>query len=361
PENGVAGLSTGLDQPFGATVASGWRLSPIAREAGGVKFWGGIGSRVGVATLCVAVVVIVLGGTGLLIWLDWIRTLHEAHSDALRLSKLLSEQTERTVQAVDVMLEGLADSLAEPGIPAHDPAVEDRMRALLAGSPFVRSLFAVGPDGAVIQDNDHSRIARVSSLADRDYFRAHQERDVGFYIGAPLRSRVFGDWFVGMSRRIPSPNGRFAGVVAAAIEPAYFERIYNGLMLGRTDSVALFRRDGTLIARYPNLTSAIGTSYASYEPFDGRLDAAPIGTLETSGMIGGKERVLAYRAVDQLPLVVTVGLDREAALAPWRQRALIASAAAVGIALLGVASLLLLIQRYRQRVALEQRLAQAQK
>src|SRR5690606_17545664 len=319
----------------------------------------GHGAR-GAGTLSIVVVVVVLGGAGLLIWLDRINTLREAHASTLRLSRLLGEQTERTVQAVDLMLASLAESLAVPGIPENDPAFRDRLKALLAASPFGRALFAIGPDGLIIHDTDYPHTPRVS-LANRDYYRAQMERDVGLYIGAPLRSRSVNVWFVGMSRRIPSPDGGFAGVVVAAVEPAYFERFYRGLMLSSTDSIALFRRDGTLIARYPDVRSAIGTSYGSYEPFVSRLDAAPAGTLDSPGMIGGTPRILAYRTIDDLPLVITVGFDQEAVLAPWRQRALIASAAAFGIALLGVASLILLLQRYRQRVALEQRLAQAQK
>lgn len=321
----------------------------------------GIGSRLGLATLCVAVVAIVLGGAGLLIWLDRISTLHAAHSSAQRLSQLLSEQTERTVQAVDLMLVGIMESLAASrGLPEHDPALQHRLEDLLSASPFVRALYIIGPDGFIIQDTDYPDTPRVS-LADRDYFRAQTEGDAGLYIGAPARSRSLGFWFVGMSRRIPSPDGRFAGIVAAAVEPAYFERFYTRLLLSGTDSIALFRRDGTLIARYPNVQSAIGTSYASYEPFNSRLSALPVGSLESAGFFGDTVRILAYRALDGLPLVVTVGLDKETVLAPWRQRALVASAAACGIALLGVASLLLLIQRYRHRVGLEQRLAQAQK
>ena len=152
-----------------------------------------------------------------------------------------SEQTERTVQAVDLMLAGLAESLAAaPGVPEHDAAFQDKMRTLVQSSPFIRALFVVGPDGSLTYGTNHPNTPRVSA-ADRDYFRAHAGRDdLGLYIGQPLRSRRVGTWFVGMSRRIPSPDGRFAGVVATAVEPAYFERLYSSLMLGGTR--ALLRR-----------------------------------------------------------------------------------------------------------------------
>ena len=60
-------------------------------------------------------------------------------------------------------------------------------------------------------------------------------------------------------------------------------------------------------------------------------------------------------------MVVGVGLEKGTVLAGWRQRAIVTIGNAFGIALLGAASLILLIQRRRQRAAIEQQLAQAQK
>jgi signal transduction histidine kinase len=330
---------------------------------------GGFAALLGGTTLSVAVLVVVpvlvvvLGGASLWIWLDRVNTLREAHSTLLRLVHVLSEQTARTVQAVDLMLTGLGDELyAASGLPDHDPVFQDRMQTLVRSSPFIRALFVVGPDGLLTQDTNHPNTPPVS-VADRDYFVAHAQRDdVGLYIGQPLRSRRVGTWFVSVSRRIPSPDGPFAGVVVAAVEPRYFERFYSGLTLGADGNIGLFRRDGILLARHPHIESAVGTSYASYEPFmNDQLKRTSTGSLETSGAITGSARVVAYSTVEGTPLVVGVGLDKGTVLADWQQRALVTLGSAFGIALLGAASLILLIQRCRQRAVVEQQLAQAQK
>jgi signal transduction histidine kinase len=323
---------------------------------------GKFASRLGGTTLGVGVIVLVLGGAGLWIWLDRVDSLREAHSTALRLVHVLGEQTERTVQTVDLILTGLADTLGSaPDLPDHDPAFQDKMRALLHPSPFIRALFVVGPDGFLTHDTNHPNTPPVSA-ADRDYFMAHAERDdFGLFIGTPLQSRRVGTWFVSVSRRVPSADGSFAGIVVAAVEPRYFEQFYSGLRLGATDSIALFRRDGTLVARYPHVGTAIGQSYASYEPFKSQLETMSTGSFETDGVIGGSARVLAYRTVDGTPLVVAVGLDKQTLLADWQQRALVTSGSALGIALLGAASVILLIRHQRERAAVRQHLAQAQK
>jgi two-component system, NtrC family, sensor kinase len=311
----------------------------------------------------VALLVIVLGGAGLWIWLDRVNTLREAHLTTLRLVHVLSEQTERTVQAVDLMLAGLADTLTStPDLPKHDPAFQDKMWALERSSAFVRGLYVTGPDGFLTHATGHPNSPRVSA-ADRDYFMAHAARDdLGLFVGKPLKSRRVGTWFIGLSRRLASSDGSFAGVVVAAVEPRYFERFYGDLALGETGSIALFRRDGILIARHPHIESAVGTSYASYEPFmNDQLKRTSTGSLETSGAITGSARVVAYSTVEGTPLVVGVGLDKGTVLADWQQRALVTLGSAFGIALLGAASLILLIQRCRQRAVVEQQLAQAQK
>jgi signal transduction histidine kinase len=332
----------------------------ILREATEVISSEDLASRFKGAALIVAMLVIVLGGAGLLIWLDRVNTLHEAHATALRLVHVLGEQTQRTIQAVDLILTGIGDELHASDLPEHDPVFEDRMRAHLETSPFIRALFVIGPDGFITQDTDHPSTPRVS-LADRGYFIAHAERDdLGLHIGRPLLSRSVGVWFVSMSRRVPSADGRFAGIVVAAVEPRYFERFYSGLALGATDSIALFRRDGILIARHPYIES-VGASYASYEPFRSQLDKMATGSLESEGVIGGSPRILAYSTVEGTPLVVTIGLDRQALLADWQQRALIMSGGALGISLLTAASMFLLVQGLRQRAAMQQQLAQAQK
>jgi two-component system, NtrC family, sensor kinase len=135
------------------------------------------------------------------------------------------------------------------------------------------------------------------SLADRGYFVAHAEHgDLGLYIAPPLQSRSVGVWFVSVSRRVPSADGSFAGIIVAAVEPRYFEQFYGNMALGESGSIALFQRDGILIARHPYIDS-VGASYASYEPFKSQLHRMETGTLETAGGIDGSPRILAYSTV----------------------------------------------------------------
>src|SRR5262249_56739071 len=79
------------------------------------------------------------------------------------------------------------------------------------------------------------------------------EGDVGIEIsevGEP-RLAAFGSPFFVLSRRRPSEDGRFDGVVAVAVVPQYFEEFY--ALIGRSpgELYALIRADGRFLARYP--------------------------------------------------------------------------------------------------------------
>ena len=73
----------------------------------------------------------------------------------------------------------------------------------------------------MIHDSDN--LPGNHKLSDRAYFRVHRDDATqGLYIDPPILSKL-GVWFVGASRRIDHPDKSFGGVVAAAIEPRFFE------------------------------------------------------------------------------------------------------------------------------------------
>jgi two-component system, NtrC family, sensor kinase len=90
---------------------------------------------------------------------------------------------------------------------------------------YVRALYVIGADGFIAHDTDYPKTPRVS-LADRNYFQIFTDEPADpIFIGSPLLSRSVERWFVPVARRFEDPDGSFAGVVAAAVEPLFFERI----------------------------------------------------------------------------------------------------------------------------------------
>jgi signal transduction histidine kinase len=271
------------------------------------------------------------------------------------LALVLEEQTRRTVQAIDLSLLSIVDTLRlAPQTPSHDVILTRRLQSRLRELPYVRAFFVIGADGFLIQDTDTD--TPNVSLADRDYFRAQAENpDAGLYIGQPLRSRSTGSpWFLSMSRRITLEDGTFYGVAVAAFEPKYFARFYADISVGEGGSVALVHRSGTIIARFPEHERAVGLSIADQTLFARLLPAARTGTFIESSAVDGAKRIFSYRALDPEPLVVVVGLNTASLLTDWRRNAELAGgASATVIVTLFAGTFVVLRRRARDLIAAE--------
>jgi signal transduction histidine kinase len=274
-------------------------------------------------------------------------------ANALNLAQLLQEQTRAVFLTTDLTLRNIKARLERsPPPPRHDAALRVYLRDLLMELPYVRALFVIGPGGFIIHDTDYPETPHVS-LADRPYFLVHQRNaDIGPYVGEPLLSRSVGRWFVPLSRRINRPDGTFSAVVVAAVEPGFFEHIYERLSLSENDSVALFHRDSTLIARAPAMPHLYGRKWPTGQVFREYLPRAPSGVL-TGISFMDRTATIGYSTVEGFPLVVTAVLDQQFALAGWRGTAWV-----VGFSVLFIALLILLLAATLHRRRLEMELSQ---
>jgi two-component system NtrC family sensor kinase len=199
------------------------------------------------------------------------------------------------------------------------------------------------------------------NLADREYFRAHLEnRSLKSAIWPPLRSRADAGWFLAVTRPI-AEDGPFRGVVVGTIEPHYFQALFGRLGLGSADRVTLHFRDGTLIARHPYEEGAIGESFADSRVFRKELPAAAAGSYITESGMFSHERLVSYRALQGMPLVVAMSQSTQSILATWRQVA-VAAAAALGALLALFAGLVAyFLRRHRIREIGRMRSMQSEK
>ena len=86
------------------------------------------------------------------------------------------------------------------------------------------------------------------SLADRDYFEAHVQSDIGSFVGEVLMPRLGdGQPFFSLSRRRQSLNGEFNGVIETSVSPHDFQNFYARMSSSGTNFALIratdFRRD----------------------------------------------------------------------------------------------------------------------
>lgn len=159
------------------------------------------------------------------------------------------------------------------------------------------------------------------SVADRAYFiEARQNPQSGLIVSEPLVGRISGEWVVILSRRLDYPDGRFAGVVSAAITTNRLTRSMSLVDLGPHGTVTLRGMDLAIYAKYPPVPS-LGN-------LTGRRDASPTlqrlilqgqdaGAYTAQGGFDRVERSFTYLKIRDLPLILHVGLASEDYLTQW--------------------------------------------
>jgi PAS domain S-box-containing protein len=249
-------------------------------------------------------------------------TLSAAEQSAQSYADILAEHTARTLEAIDRSLFA-AQSIRRDYRAGRLPTLEaanQALRGIQQTSPAILAVGWTNEAGDVVASSYESAPVRTN-ISDLDHFKAQRDETTdGFYIAPLFRSKASGNWISAVSRRLENDDGSFAGVVTAPLDLAYFARIFQLVQLGSNDSVTLARDDGTILMREPFVESAVGQSYARSNLFLHHLKQADFGVFTSRSPVDGRSRILAYRVVPGLPLIMLVTADREVVLATWNRR-----------------------------------------
>jgi len=280
-----------------------------------------------------------------------------AEQSATSYAEVLAEHTARTFEAVDRTLRQteLIRRDAEAGRYASPAAVRDALRHLQQTSPV---LIAIGWTNAAgdVQAHSYDRDSVRPNLAALPHFIAQRDNvSAGLFITRPFRSLATGDWIVAASRRLNNADGSFAGIVAAALDQSYFTSTYRAARLDNGGAALLIHRDGTILAREPFAEGAIGKNFSNGPLLSRYLPRSDAGSFSGVSVVDGIDRVVGYRAVPGLPLVVVVSYERAAVLQPFYDHL---SATAPMAVLLTIVIILgtLLLARLNRRLAAKSRL-----
>jgi PAS domain S-box-containing protein len=240
-----------------------------------------------------------------------------------RLVRALEDHTIHTFSAVDGTLKATLRHLAL--LKRLDGEEETSVRSLLgasaAGLRQIQSIILFDEAGFP-RNGGLLAVPPSLNVSERAFFKQHEAGPtLGVSISTPQPSMVAGDHLViTVSRRVADDEGRFAGVLAAEIPVDYLtSTFYRALNIGPRGMIMLARADGILLARESTQGVAPGTSVAEGVLFRDMLPQATSGTFRASARLDGIERIVSYRQLADLPLVVAVGIAVDDALAVWHQ------------------------------------------
>jgi len=250
------------------------------------------------------------------IWLIWdarLTRLDEARSASENLAAALAQHAEDTLKAADTVLLGLAERLEVDGQDEqHMPRLQRFMQQRVQELPDLQSLLAFDREGNWLTSSYGARMPDHDNT-DRGYFKWHREHeDSHVYISPPLPGRTSGEWVIPVTRRLNDNEGRFNGVVIAAVRVNYFQQIYQTLDIKYHGFISLSLNDGTVLVRQP--PSA-----------DNGLLSSELPIQQASGSFKrvekGRKRMYSYRRLERYPLVVITALLQDEVLASWQAEA----------------------------------------
>jgi signal transduction histidine kinase/DNA-binding response OmpR family regulator/HPt (histidine-containing phosphotransfer) domain-containing protein len=274
-----------------------------------------------------AVVCMTLMAALLTIW-DLRREAMKTYTEEIEnLGVAFAEQTSRTLQAVDLVLDQVKDRVLGSGI-----ETAGQFEQLLSGRKWHQFLAdrlknLPQADALALIDADGKRInasrrwpASAADFSDRDfmaYFRLHDEPTS--FLGMPVKNRTNGGWAIIVARRISGPGGEFLGIIVATIRTEYLEEFYKAITLPELGPVTVLRQDGTIFARYPRAEEdRIGQKLPGGSPWH-RLPGSG-GTFRSQDDATGITWVESVHPLADYPLVVDVTISEAAALANWRRQ-----------------------------------------
>jgi PAS domain S-box-containing protein len=277
----------------------------------------------------IGLLVIILFAASAAVWDRREEAISRSQQEITQLGILLAEQTARSVQAIDLVLQETTAMARAAG--ANSPeqfedlmgteAVHRFLAERLKLVPQADTVALVSAEGRLVNGSRRWPVPAVD-VSDRDYYEHLRQHDaVGIYISAPAISRVSGAWSFFLARRVDGPHGNLLGLVVSAIDVGYAEEFYRAIALQDGGSVALFRRDGTMLARYPAAASMMGKKLAPQSPFYARVEEGG-GTYRSPGHVDGIARIVSVHPLRDIQLAVTVSLSEDAMFANWRRQSM---------------------------------------
>ena len=204
----------------------------------------------------------------------------------------------------------------------------------------------IGPDGKLLSSTLNPHATPVD-LSDREDFRANLDATrQGLYISHPLLDNANNQWVIQVSRRVQNADGQFLGVIVFALAPNFLTTLNKSVDIGQRGMIALMGADDIVLARFNGGDSqaldGVGKTVET-DPKPSTIPAGGRGTYISNSVIDDVSRIYAYRRVENFPLVTTVGLDLESALAAtYEQAVVLVTLAGIGTLLLGGLSLILM-------------------
>jgi len=265
----------------------------------------------------VAAIVVPVLLFGVAAWQNRLYELHEGEANARTIVRLLHEHALKVLETQELAIAQIDQHIRgmtwdEIGRSAE---VHELLRSLDEQLEQVDAIALIDPSGH-IRASSRFFPAPPEYVGDRDYFAEQKEHDAGFFIGTPYVGRLIARPQFPVSRRRTANDGSFDGVIMLTVFSEYFAGLYEKLLAGPNDAIALSREDGQILIRFPN--AGVDRSMLPTDaPILRALEGAPTGVIVSKSPVDNRVRVAAFARLSPYPAYVYYGVDKASILLAW--------------------------------------------
>ena len=254
----------------------------------------------------------------------------------------MAEQIDNRFQSTQLVQKTVVERMQNLGV-ASEEDLERRMSGYdthqffkdqIGALPYINAIVLTDAKGKLINFSRSWPIPSIQVPNEEHIAAFKSDPSLTVFVDNPLRSPSSGNWVISIARKFSGPKGEFLGVVLGIIDVQQLEQHFKATTTAPNDSIALFRRDGTLLARYPRSNAIIGQPLPHSGLFADRRPKFENGTIRQIGAIDGKDRLISSRSLVHYPIVVVTTTTVAAALANWKHGAITMAAAALTVGLL---------------------------
>ncbi|MGB4065245.1 MAG: PAS domain S-box protein [Azonexus sp.] len=284
------------------------------------------------------------------------RTVEQVRYTTSNLAALLAQNIGDSGRRIDLALLGIVDALEHQM--THGGLDDDTVNRILAAQkdrlPEVDGFRASDNEGRVLWGKGVNK-STLESYADRAFF-SEQQAAPGqrMIVTKPVIGKVSKLWVIVFSRSYRSPDGKFAGVVNAAVPVSHFFEQLGKPRLGPHGSAVLRHVDKALVTRFPAVEGAggvIGDQTVSAEFLSLLESGVDQGNFHALKTPDGFERTYAFQRISGLPFVLNVGMAPQDYFDVWNEEKRNVILFLAVFFVLSVFAAWLLLRSWRQKMA----------
>ena len=252
----------------------------------------------------------------------------DVEGNTRNLARLLEAHTQQILRRVEAQLAlGAASIHKLPEAPELAAAsVRENLQAMLPTDRLVSALVWLAADGHIVA----STLTAADEAWAKDHLQDWHARHLAqtqasgqarVTVGS-LQTLREGVWRVPVGLALPAgaASRHDAAAVVALVDPEALQTVFDSVDTGTNGFVSLFLSDGWMLATAPRNESLFGRNWFDAPMFKLHLPKARVGTVQQVVVRDGTERIYSYRALEDYPLVVSVGISMTDTLADWRNR-----------------------------------------